>query len=194
MTREEWLLAAGDMLCAGLLAPLQLQPRTTVHYSCGFPKSKKAIGECWHEDASDDKSINIFVSACQADSMRVLDILLHELVHACLPVGEKHGKKFKQAVTALGLHGKATATFAAEGSPLYATLQGYVEKLGPYPHAAIKRRGKEKGEDDKEKVSWKRAYSVSNPEYVINVRMDVIAEHGLPLDPWGEQMTFEKGE
>ena len=65
--------------------------------------------------------------------MRILDILLHELIHARLPDGAGHNKDFRTWMKKLGLKGKPTATIAEKGSPLYDKLKEIVEKLGPLP-------------------------------------------------------------
>jgi hypothetical protein len=68
-------------------------------------------------------------------SARVLDVLLHEMIHAVMPEGEGHGRKFAKAAMALGLEGKPTHTTAGEA--LKAKLVALVKKLGPIPHAAL---------------------------------------------------------
>ncbi len=135
-TREQWLSEATTELRTlfkqhGVDLPLE------VRSSCGFPSKSalsnknRRIGECWSARASADKHAEIFISPTISDSMRVLDILAHELVHACHP-NDGHGKLFKRTALAIGLEGKMTATVAGEKFKLWATP--VLEKLGIYPH------------------------------------------------------------
>ena len=72
------------------------------------------------------------------DSARVADVLTHELIHAALPEGEKHGPNFRRAMKALGLEGKATATVAGDGWREWALP--IIEQLGRFPGAALHAR------------------------------------------------------
>lgn len=137
-TREEWLTRA-----AALLRPLFDEqgagdyPRFRV--SGGFPKGGrgKTVGQAWTPEASGDETAELFISPEMDEPTRVLDILVHELVHAV--VGNEHGHRgpFKELAKALGLEGKMTATVA--GEELRERLEGIAAKLGPYPHASLTR-------------------------------------------------------
>jgi hypothetical protein len=131
-TREAWLLAAIEELrplftAAGLKAPAKIR------VSCGFPGTgnrRTVKGECWG-----GKAASIFISPLQSDEACVLETLVHEVLHACLPKGVKHGAPFKAAMVPLGLTGKATAT---EPTPeLLEKFKPIVKKIGPYPHTAL---------------------------------------------------------
>lgn len=84
----------------------------------------------------------IFVSPRLADSRAVLGTLLHELVHASVGCQFGHRKEFSQAAKRVGLDGPPTATVV--GPALVPLLQHFVSQVGPYPHAAIAVRPKEK--------------------------------------------------
>jgi hypothetical protein len=138
-TREQWLANATTELRSlfkanGVELPLE------VRSSCGFPSKSalsnknRRIGECWSARASADSHAEIFISPTISDSMRVLDILAHELVHACHP-NDGHGKLFKRTALAIGLEGKMTATVAGEKFKLWASP--VLERLGIYPHADL---------------------------------------------------------
>jgi hypothetical protein len=138
-TREQWLSEATTALRTlfkqhGVDLPLE------VRSSCGFPSKSalsnknRRIGECWSARASADSHAEIFISPTISDSMRVLDILAHELVHACHP-NDGHGKLFKRTALAIGLEGKMTATVAGEKFKLWASP--VLERLGIYPHADL---------------------------------------------------------
>jgi hypothetical protein len=109
-----------------------LKPPGKLKVSCGFTgrgSRKKVLGECW------TAAKQIFVSPVQDGEIDVLSVLVHELLHACLPEGTKHGAAFKQGMKSLGLEGKATATVA--GEELKKKLRAIEKTLGPYPHKAL---------------------------------------------------------
>jgi hypothetical protein len=114
--------------------------RDKIKVSCGFPAgvrggNNKAIGVCWSQRASTGGYIEIFISPVIESSSRVLDILIHELIHAILPDGEGHGSNFRKCAIKLGLEGKMTATTC--GAFLYNTLNDWITNLGEYPHASM---------------------------------------------------------
>lgn len=139
-TREAWLIAATSALDTDLLAPNGYQ-HGEVRVSCGWPArgalsaSKRRIGECWHRDGNADGHAHIFVSPVLSDHVTVLATLLHELLHASLPLKAKHGKTFAKAATRVGLEGKPTATTAS--AALAERLNALRDTLGDYPHASI---------------------------------------------------------
>jgi hypothetical protein len=133
-TREEWLNSALIYVREHLaLNGASLSVLTRV--SCGFPTRAKSIGQCWSDKASADGTYEIFISPTQDDALRVLDILIHEAIHAA--VGTEHGHKapFAKVAKACGLTGKMTATTASD--ELRATLSTWLEHLGAYPHARL---------------------------------------------------------
>lgn len=143
-TREAWLQAAILGLRPDFepVAPLP----DSLHVSVGFPsrgglsqKGSKTIGECWNGCCSADGAPHIFISPLLADPCRVLDVLVHELIHAALPIGTGHKGPFKRAMLALGLTGKPTATTA--GPELTGRLNGLISEIGPYPHPALTHQG-----------------------------------------------------
>lgn len=136
--REAWLIAAtaeiSDIIGKhGVTVP-------TVRVSVGFPKggrgnNGKAIGQCWPASAAADSAPQIFIHPSQSDSVRVLDILTHELIHAADGNKSGHKGEFARVAKAVGLTGKMTATVAGES--LTVTLREIVGRLGEYPHAAL---------------------------------------------------------
>ncbi len=138
-TREAWLIAAVDYLRPrfveiGLPVPAKL------HVSVGFggnsrAESKNVLGTCWARRASADEVNHIFISPELADTARVLDVLLHELIHAADDCEHGHKGAFAEAATRLGLEGKMTATTASIG--LAAEMITLAETLGEYPHGAL---------------------------------------------------------
>lgn len=137
-TREEWLMLAVDQMRPvfediGATIP-------NVRVSVGFPGGRgdrsNVIGQCWHKAAATDEHFHIFVSPVLDDAPRVLDVLLHELVHAADGNESGHKGRFAEWARALGLTGKMTATVA--GPELADGLACLVrDTLGPYPHGAL---------------------------------------------------------
>mgnify|MGYP003636127368 FL=1 len=71
----------------------------------------------------------------KADSMRVADILLHEIIHTLCPHAGHKGA-FRAIALKMGLTGKMTATVATEdlSNRIKAEI---VDIVGKYPHAAV---------------------------------------------------------
>jgi hypothetical protein len=109
-----------------------------VNVSCGFPgggSARKRIGECWSSTASKAGKFEIFISPVLDDAGIVLDVLVHEMVHAAVGTECGHTGAFRKVAKALGLEGKMTATKA--GPKLQAQIANWIDALGPYPHGAI---------------------------------------------------------
>ncbi len=140
MNRENWLNTATTALkplfhASGFIVP------GNIRITCGWPSvgalaaKSMRIGECWSDTASKDMHFEIFISPLIADPLAVLAILAHELVHATVGLGAKHGAPFKRCAQSIGLVGKMTATTA--GEQLTTRLNALVGDLGPYLHAQI---------------------------------------------------------
>lgn len=113
-----------------------------VKVSCGWPCSKalrgpvtgnRAIGQCFAASASTEGNNEIFVSPVLDDAIAVLEVLVHELIHAVDDCKNGHRGPFARMARALGLEGKLTATHA--GPKLLESLK--VLNLPPYPHASV---------------------------------------------------------
>lgn len=177
-TREAWLQEAVALMRphvtgrAGLYVP-------DVAVSVGFPYGRggrHAIGQCHYTTA--DKVPALFVHPSLDDASRVLDVLLHEALHAALPdVG--HRRPFAAAATGVGLAGKPTATVA--GETLLPVLAGWMDELGPYPHARV--------DTSKVKKQTTRMLRVTCPVegYTVRTTAKWLAM-GVPVCPCGETM------
>lgn len=182
-TREGWLVAAIRLLDReffdgrGYTLPKKLQ------CSCGFPRGHaKAIGQCWDPKVSADGTTHMFICPTQAEPIRVLDILLHELIHAAVGVEVGHKGAFRELAREFGLEGKMTATYAAEGSELWLTLSRIATELGPYPHAPMVKTKRAGGS------GWVRLQSPEVPGYRVAISPRMIERYGYPQDPWGNEM------
>lgn len=140
MTREGWLADLVDRLRPVFSAKGYDIP-AALRVSCGWPASRalaakgRAIGECWTPKVSGDLTTEIFVSPWLDDSMRVGDVLVHELVHAAVGNDAGHGPAFAAAAKAMGLGGSMRATTATED--LEALLLPMIQAMGLYPHATL---------------------------------------------------------
>lgn len=187
MNRETWLENAAKELIP-LIEEKGFKMPDKVMYSCGFPKgSKEAIGQCWGEVHTKDNTTHIFVCPTQSENVRVLDILLHEMIHAAVGTKEGHKGKFKQLAKDLGLAGKMTATYAEKGTELYDKLEAIGNKIGDYPHSQLERKA---GEKRPPGGGWVKFVSKTEPNYILRISPKSL-EMGVPKDPWGEEMEPE---
>lgn len=136
-TRETWLQALAETVRpwfteAGFDAPPPV--RIGVGFSSKGARSK-VIGECWYSPSVQDGVPEVFIHPSLVDPVDVGATLLHELVHASLGPGFKHGPRFREVAEALGLTGRMTAT--VPGDELRARLAEVAEPLGPYPHGGL---------------------------------------------------------
>ena len=132
-TREQYLITAADYLLTNLILPETTQKAPVYQLSIGFPsgaKSTKAIGQCWYP--KNQGPANIFINPTVNNTPRILDVLLHELIHATLGPKAGHGPKFKQLALATGLEGKMTQTTASP--ELSEVLQDFIQEHGDIPH------------------------------------------------------------
>src|SRR5690606_7282 len=137
MTRELWLTQAVAELTTLFEAEGFEVP--AVRVSIGWPHGgrKTTIGQCFPGTLAADGVGQVFISPVLDDPVRILDVLLHELVHAINHAEGKsgHGKDFKTIAVKMGLTGKMTATVASE--ELTATLTTIAKGLGDFPHASL---------------------------------------------------------
>lgn len=202
-TREQWLREAARRMSKWIDAALKeldgdtglknRYPQDTL-VSVGWPKGGRgandAIGQCWQPGAHKDGTGNrrtIFISPELDEPVRVLDVLLHEQAHAALPPGTGHRAPFVRLVRALGLAGKATATFAEAGSPLAAKLDTLAKALGPYPHHALKRTSVSEG--GRKRSQWVRVRSQTQAGYRASVKVKSLIDFGMPRGPDGSPLV-----
>ena len=138
--REDWLSAAVSELRPFFDAVGKPLP-ANVRVTCGFPSNAKrsgAIGECWADTASADKSMEIMVSPVLADPYRVADVLVHELCHTTAGA-MNHGVAFQQVADAMHLIPSATKGYKATsgGDAFKQAFGALIDGLGEYPHAQL---------------------------------------------------------
>ena len=138
-TREEWLSAAVEEFRAVFEAEgFPIAQRIRV--SCGFPSNARrsgAIGECWADTASADKTMEILISPELAMTDKVIETLVHELCHTTAGA-MNHGVAFRKAADALGLIPSATKGYkATQAGESFKRFSALVDGLGDYPHAEL---------------------------------------------------------
>lgn len=117
--------------------------------SCGWPhkaavaRTARRVGECWYPAQSTDRtSHNLFISPALQNPLEVLETLAHELIHVAAGSNAGHKGAFVRIAKAIGFKAPWTSTPASP--ELMERLNGLIVNLGPYPHAAIDKRGRKK--------------------------------------------------
>ncbi|WP_394620999.1 hypothetical protein JNUCC0626_18450 [Lentzea sp. JNUCC 0626] len=136
ITREAWLHAAIEAF-RPRFEEVGLPLPEKIHVSVGFGGSARAenkniLGVCWSRAASADEVNHIFISPVLDDTARVLDVLIHELIHAADDCQSGHKGRFAETATRLRLEGPMTATTASV--ELAAEMITLAATLGEYPH------------------------------------------------------------
>ena len=149
INREEYLKLAKQELAIIFKKEAGVKIPRKVKVSCGFPITSprpttkgQAVGECHSTTVSSGGYSELFISPVKSDSLEVLGILAHELIHASDDNKSKHRGYFRKTALAIGLTGKMTATTI--GDELKPKVKAIIKKLGKYPHAAIDISGRKK--------------------------------------------------
>jgi hypothetical protein len=138
-TREAWLEAATDEFRTRFIeVGLPLPER--VHVSVGFSAGSRAenrqiLGSTWKRKASADGVNHVFISPEIATPTKVLETLLHELIHVADDVESGHRGRFAEVAVRFGFDGPMTSTPA--GIALTAELMTIADALGDYPHGKL---------------------------------------------------------
>lgn len=185
--REAWLEAGMKLLDKKYFKGNGYELPGKLKASCGWPLgSPKAIGQCFYPDHSADGTTNLFIGPTESDSISVLDVLLHEMIHASTGPGVGHRGLFRKMALEFGMVGPMKSAHAETGSLLHKELILLVEKLGEYPHASMIKKQKVK-----KSSGWVRLMSCENEEYTLVISHKSLDEHGWPVDPWGFEMVLK---
>jgi len=116
--REEWLNKAAEMMApdfsgANLTLPEKIYISVGLTQTRCSPTSSGSVGVTWH-NASDEGIYHVFISPVLSESIEVLGVLRHELIHCCFDAGVGHRKPFGDACKKLGLVRPWTATSVSE--------------------------------------------------------------------------------
>eukprot|EP01037_Dinobryon_pediforme_P017872 gene17872-18102_t len=199
-SRELWLKAATTELrlyfeSCGFSIP------ENIRFAIAFPstgRQGKRIGECWHSSTSEDGNFEIIIRADIADPVEVLGVLVHELIHAVLPVDAGHGKLYKEAAIKIGLEG--AMRHAMPSQLLRPRLVEIAANLGTLPHARLNiSAGRDnKHPADKPKKQGTRLLKAEctgeGCGYNVRVVAKWVDDIGPPLCPKHGAMTIQKRE
>lgn len=181
INREAWLTAAVHLLEKEFSVPMPKKWKV----SCGFPfGTRKAIGQCWMPTVSAAGVTEMFISpvlevtVCRAGEQGVLDVLLHEMIHASVGVEHGHKAPFVAVIRRCGLEGKPTATHP--GAECAERLDTIRRQLGDYP-------GDVMSPSDLKKPSkggyWPVFISPADPKYRVQISEKALEEYGPPICP-----------
>ena len=189
LNREDWLERAARHLSDLLEEVPEVESVPMVRVSVGWPggrgKKSTTIGQCWATKTASDGVPQVFVSPVLSDGLRVLDVLLHELVHAWDDCKSGHKGPFRRVAQAVGLEGRMTATTASES--LVERLKGILELLGDYPHAALVPTAKTATQTTR----MLKAECVNGSGYIVRLTRKWLDEYGPPLCPCHEESMVE---
>lgn len=187
-TREQWLIAAIDLLAREFFNEgIDLPEKLSI--SCGFPHgqgSGKAIGQCWSPMVAAEGTTHMFISPKLIDNVEVIQVTLHEMIHAAVGLECGHRGAFRKMAKSFGMAGKMTATFAEAGSELEQRLIVISDRLGAYPHDPM---NPQTGRKKDRKRGWIRLKSINDPKFTVQISEKTIEELGFPFDPWGDEMV-----
>lgn len=151
--------------------PLPEKIRASIAFTSTGWKGK-ARGECWSDHMSADGATEIMVHICETDTVRIANILTHELCHAAQFLAAKGNPKKAAKMKEKGGHGKDFRKIAealdVTGDPLVAGSEKMphalgdpkgawgswalplIEAAGPCPHSAIGEFVKKEKEEKKQ--------------------------------------------
>lgn len=153
-----------------------------IAYAVGFPskggrsKTRRKIGECWSPHCTPDATVHVLISPVLKTAEEAGATLVHELIHAAIGTERGHDRLFKNAMKAIGLEGKPTATVA--GPELILRLKDIIAVLGTYPHQPLEFTDQERKKSEKGRML--KAYCPSHPDFPIRASKKVL-EEATPL-------------
>ncbi len=145
MTREDWLNAALTRIRERLASTGACSVPDDARVSIGFPgggSARKRIGECWPRRLSSTGVNEMFISPVVRDPSTMVEVLVHEAIHASDDCASGHKGHFRKAATAAGLVGKMTSTTA--GPELAAWIQALLTELPAYDAGSLSLSGRQK--------------------------------------------------
>lgn len=186
MNREQWLTTvAKDM--ESFFRGLTLVP---YRVTCGWPSSggiglkKRTLGQCHGAMWSTEGLHELFISPLLAKPDEVAGVLCHEMAHIVAGVEANHGKKFVDVRNVVGLT-KNKPPQAMPGPELAKRIKGITDRVGVYPHSAMKLVVKKKTKN----IS---SVGLECPacECRIRIGMKWLEESGMPTCGCGEVFTL----
>ena len=188
-TREQWLEAAVREVSKSIFAPKNIEVpavRVSVGWPGGRGKKQGVVGQCFASFSATDKVAQIFVSPAVDKTQSVLATLTHELVHAVDDCKSGHKKDFIKIAREIGFEAEWTSS-ENRTDALTEKLVKLAEKLGEFPHAAIRQE---------ERPSVQKTYMLKlvcphNDEYKLRLTQKMLDEFGAPLCPCHREEMIE---
>jgi len=129
--------------------------RSIIKVSCGFPPNTRVgtkfttLGVCINPKASASGNHEIYINPVTSESVKVIDILIHELTHAMTNTQfpnakQSHGKEFKMVSKGIQMDGNKKFKYACANPDLIKKIESWVKELGEYPHDKITLKGNRK--------------------------------------------------
>tara|TARA_R110002094_G_scaffold87440_1_gene91059 strand:+ start:109 stop:741 length:633 start_codon:yes stop_codon:yes gene_type:complete len=129
--------------------------RSIIKVSCGFPPNTRigtkftTLGVCINPKASESGNHEIYINPVTSESVKVIDILIHELTHAMTNTQfpnakQSHGKEFKMVSKAIQMDGNKKFKYACANPDLIKKIKSWIKELGEYPHDKITLKGNRK--------------------------------------------------
>lgn len=182
-TREQWLMAAIDMIAKEIFVPHGFEVpevRASVGWPGGRGKKSGVLGQCFPTETTGDKVAQIFVSPVVSDALKALVVVAHELVHAVDDCKSAHKSGFIKIAKEIGFVPKWTvATPSVITDELREKLESIAEKLGTYPHAAINATEK----PNVQKTYMLKVVCIVDEDYFIRMTQTKLDDYGAPLCP-----------
>jgi len=140
-SREEWLTLAVQFILDDIFRPVvTVRDTLEVRVGMGFIPDTKTTGRiegaCLPSHRSEGDYNEIYIVPMLNDSLRVLTVLCHELVHAIDNCENKHGKPFRDIAREVGMIAPFTEAHAS--IDLTRDLNDIIAILGPIPHSKVK--------------------------------------------------------
>ena len=139
-SREEWLTLAADLIINELFLPkFAIRDAFDVRVGMGFiPDTRttgKIEGACLPTYRSEAGFNEVYISPLINDSLRCLEVLTHELIHAADDCKSGHSGPFAKMAGAVGLMRPFNETHAS--GELKAALGSIFDVLGEIPHSKV---------------------------------------------------------
>jgi len=144
LSTQEWINLIVNWTIATLASHGVSNPTLQLVVSPGFcsggSRRTKTLGQCYNpQSASDKKTNHIFLNPRMDNSITIIGVIIHEVIHAVIGIDKKHGREFKEAMSICNLTGKPTATMLDEHGVEWANK--VIEKYGAYPRPSFTGEG-----------------------------------------------------
>lgn len=177
-TREQWLQAAVKELTKSIFRDFDVpEVRVSVGWPGGRGKKTGVIGQCFATKTTDDKVAQIFISPVLANPYEVVETMAHEIIHAIDDCESGHKKNFVKIAKEIGFLAPWKSTPASDD--LRDRLQAIADKLGVYPHAAIRPEDR----PTVQKTYMLKVVCPEDDEFFVRMTQSKIDDFGFPFCP-----------